>query len=130
MEAGEGQEGEGKSYRTKCLTCGIRYYLWVDSVKIHLNSQTLLLSRNCLLVWGTQHTLKSGPRTQFITITQRQQNCTKNPVDLDFNPNSATMRIRVAMSKSLKCLPSGSASVCQRIEVPSHFCPQPLKPYS
>lgn len=31
--------GERQSCRTEALTCGVWYYLWIDNVKIELNSQ-------------------------------------------------------------------------------------------
>ena len=39
--------------RTESSTHGISRYLQVDSVRIELNSDTLLVSKNCLLVWGS-----------------------------------------------------------------------------
>lgn len=39
--------------RTESSTHGISRYLLVDSVRIELNSDTLLVSKNCLLVWGS-----------------------------------------------------------------------------
>lgn len=47
-----GEEGrKGQFCKTEPLTCGIWCYLWVDSVIIKLNFDTLLVSENCLLEW-------------------------------------------------------------------------------
>ena len=46
---------------TELLTCEIWCYVWVDSVRTELNSLTLLVSENCLLVWGSSPPSHTNP---------------------------------------------------------------------